>query len=472
MSNQNAQLLEASRTLQLESWSQHPGKYGTIFRRGKAAIRTDCRGKVIFAYLDEDGLRRNFTTKGSGEGAYQEAFERGEEELSRIAALKTGTASCVGSRKVLFHSFAVLAMSEKKSADENLRSLPNALRGLSEDTKERYRQVFKAYILEEAKRAISKLSIFKVQPKHVIDLIERIAEKEGKNTALIALTVVKRIFNSARIEGHIQHNPASDLRKEIFGIHVNQKQYKGKPFTADQFVKFFKAAARLVDPCILMLFKLLAFGGPRLGEGLGALASGLNFEEKTFAVINGYRRAKLRGLKSGRASHTFHLPPNFATELQTYIAQRGLKPSDLLFRNPNGKGLPYSQNTIRYHFKKICKEAGLPLDRSPHDLRHTFATMLRRAGEDLAYVQQELGHCDYRTTKLYYGFCEPKSDLNETLYDRVAAVLCEPDREDGSKRNEVEKILVPIGTLDSLLLMFTAYKGLLDSKGPCSPSPN
>lgn len=47
------------------------------------------------------------------------------------------------------------------------------------------------------------------------------------------------------------------------------------------------------------------------------------------------------------------------------------------------------------------KRIGLP-DMSPHDLRHTCASLLLQSGADIKSVQDILGHSDASTTLNFY----------------------------------------------------------------------
>jgi site-specific recombinase XerC len=67
------------------------------------------------------------------------------------------------------------------------------------------------------------------------------------------------------------------------------------------------------------------------------------------------------------------------------------------------------ETDIQRAIKAAARKAGIPKRVSPHTLRHTFATHLLQANDDIRQIQQMLGHSDVRTTMIYTHTI--KSDL-------------------------------------------------------------
>jgi len=67
----------------------------------------------------------------------------------------------------------------------------------------------------------------------------------------------------------------------------------------------------------------------------------------------------------------------------------------------SGEKMRLTARSIQNIVSKYAKRAGLPIEATPHTLRHSFATDLLISGADIRSVQEMLGHESIRTTQVY-----------------------------------------------------------------------
>lgn len=123
----------------------------------------------------------------------------------------------------------------------------------------------------------------------------------------------------------------------------------------------------------------------------------IDFNRREFGVIG----------KGGHARVVF-LSEQAVTWIKKYLESRQDKWPPLFIRivkNPeiteDGRKLRLTVRSIQRIVKKYVHRARIPVDISPHGLRHSFATDLLIAGADIRSVQELLGHKNISTTQIY-----------------------------------------------------------------------
>jgi len=145
------------------------------------------------------------------------------------------------------------------------------------------------------------------------------------------------------------------------------------------------------------ILELLFSTGLRVSELVRLNRDQINLRTREFGVIG----------KGGRARVVF-ISKEAAIHVAKYLMSREDKYKPLFIRYLRLNEIPASDEKTRLTARSVerlvkhyVKTANLPVDATPHTLRHSMATDLLRSGADLRSVQEILGHKNIATTQIY-----------------------------------------------------------------------
>jgi site-specific recombinase XerD len=145
------------------------------------------------------------------------------------------------------------------------------------------------------------------------------------------------------------------------------------------------------------ILELLFSTGLRVSELVRLDRDKVNLETREFGVVG----------KGGRSRVVF-LSKRAANYLDRYLKSRLDVYKPLFIRTSGKKSVVDTDESRRLTARSIqrlvkhyVKLAKLPVEATPHTLRHSMATDLLRAGADLRSIQEILGHKNIATTQVY-----------------------------------------------------------------------
>ena len=123
-------------------------------------------------------------------------------------------------------------------------------------------------------------------------------------------------------------------------------------------------------------------------------------------------------IKKGKGGKDRIVPISFKT-LQVLSVYRKSFPSMNYVFKAFGKDEPVNNQFIRKRLKECLGLAGLDTTLTTHSLRHSYATHLLEAGEDIQTVQQRLGHKSVSTTMIYLHLAKIEKRQCVSLIDTI-----------------------------------------------------
>ncbi len=206
------------------------------------------------------------------------------------------------------------------------------------------------------------------------------SRRVGPAAANRLLGNLKHMGSSAVAWNNLSTNPFKDLKL------LKVPKRPERILTKEEENRLLASCSQVRAPLLLTSVLIALNTGMRKGEIHGLRWEHVDLPNRFISVWNGKTNESDR-----------RIPMNEVVfELLTHLSQQ---PKDeFVFPSPRKKGEPFRDPKVG--FMKAVQLAKIPHIRF-HDLRHTFATRLVRAGVDIVTVQHLLGHSNIKMTSRY-----------------------------------------------------------------------
>ncbi len=396
-------------------WRKYPateGKFGPIYQVSRGIqVRMDKRGKWTI-FINKSQHRRNKTV-GSGRKNLCKAIKAAEILTTELEVI-SNTPSTIKVQETpqlpQFSSFS------KEWLEDNASCWRDS-------TFERYEGILRIHILPHS--LFRDKRIDQIERVDVKKFLRKLWKKRSPASVELAHTVISSIFEEAIDSNLLQVNPAAKLLKKILPPKRKRNLSDPKPMNSKEVQLFLAASEKHCSLPEQLILDIMLNGGFRLGEALAFHTKNMDFDKKVYQVKESFKRHKFNKPKSSEYRWV-DLPDFLMPGIKKLIKfQKKVKLSsgkkakvEYLFADPaEDFKWPLSQRKIQDLVKRVCKKADLE-QRSPHDLRHTYASTLLMKHISPAYVQKQLGHSSIDITVDTYGHWiqgEGREGLEEAL---------------------------------------------------------
>jgi integrase len=239
---------------------------------------------------------------------------------------------------------------------------------------------------------INRISITKIE-KYIGD-----RQKQGMNISTIKkiLVTLGQIMAYAVRHRYISYNPARDAERPKG--QGNMKNKKIRILTPSEIKALLESESHLKYKT---LFRLAIFSGARQGELLGLKWTDIDWNNSQIHIQRTFNNNEWYYTKTEASERKIDLGPEMMTALKKWKLACPIGTLNLVF--PNKAGNPINHNNlVNRHFNPALTTAELPKIRF-HDLRHTYASLLIEQGENIKYIQSQLGHSSPTVTLNVYA---------------------------------------------------------------------
>ncbi len=222
------------------------------------------------------------------------------------------------------------------------------------------------------------------------------------------LIPLRAIIDQALNDEYIKTNPLNSIAiTKLLNKESMKSDFKVDPFNRDEINAILEAAHH---PQIKNLFQFAFFTGLRTSELLALEWRDIDFQHGIVSVSRAMVRKKIKGTKTEAGEREVML---LAPAMEALLAQKEhtYKEMKYVFHNPRTNQAWETDHQIRRTaWIHALKRAGVRY-RNPYQTRHTFASMMLSAGENIMWVANQMGHVDTEMVMRTYGKWIPDNSL-------------------------------------------------------------
>ncbi len=256
-----------------------------------------------------------------------------------------------------------------------------------------YRQAFEDFYRWLAAAGLWDDGLAELSSREVRDFVIESQRRYGRRTLHNHVSGLRALMKFWLQRGRLRRNP-------LAGIPLPKLEKRLPKFlTEEQMKQLLLGPQRLLENGAVdaftawrdrLVMELIYGGGLRVSELVGLNYGMIDFDSGVARVMGKGRKERLCPL--GRVAVA--VLTRFRDE---HARDKG--PQAPVVITARHQRLPVRQ--VQLLLKRYLALAGLPLDLTPHKLRHSYATHLLNAGADLRLVQELLGHAQLATTQIY-----------------------------------------------------------------------
>ena len=224
-------------------------------------------------------------------------------------------------------------------------------------------------------------------------------QQEGMNILTLRKVLVSlgQILSYAVRHKYIDHNPLRDAERPRSRGNDGD-QFKIRILSPDEIQSLINATD---SQKFRTLFMFAIMSGCRQGEILGLKWTDIDWINNQVHVQRTYNMGRWFQPKTKTSNRKVDLGPVMMKELKLWRIACLPTELDLVF--PNEAGQPMDHNNFNSRcFRRALKTSGIGKMRF-HHLRHTYASLLIEQGENLKYIQTQLGHSSPSVTLNVYA---------------------------------------------------------------------